>query len=110
MRRSVALFGFFVAAVAAAEEAEVEARLEEAASAAAALERVLAESRPVGEPRCPAGDCRSEEMNPSRTVQEPDGDPVADDVAPSGDGSAVGMGGVGKMHRRGPGNMGAPTP
>ena len=58
MRTSIAVVAIFVAAVAAAEEPQVEARLEEAAAAAAALERVLGERQPVGEPPCPEGDCR----------------------------------------------------
>ena len=50
----------------------MEARLEEAAAAAVALERVLDGRRPVGERRCQAGDCRPAEMNPSEMAREPE--------------------------------------
>ena len=91
---TAALFG---AAVATAEAPEVEARLEEAASAGAALERVLEERRPTGRGM-------ASRPEPSR------GERATEEAAASDGKPAMEMHGMGKMRGGGMGGMDAAPP
>lgn len=87
-----------VASVAAGEAPEVEARLEEAAFAAAVLERVLAERQPIAEPRCPEGECRPAGKDQRQSA--PQSDASRDDAVSGGEKRGGRMGGMG-MHQGG---------
>lgn len=103
MQGAIAVVAILVASVAAAEEPEVQARLEAAAAAAATLERVLGERQAAGEPRCPEGDCR-----PGRTDRRQPGrehEASRNDAASAGEQGGGGMGGMG-MHLGGMGRRG----
>ena len=103
-------FSILVASAATAEAPDVEAHLEEAAAAAVALQRVLAQRQPSAQTPCRAGDCGSGGMGRRQAIPNRAASPTNEMGVGAGRG-ADGMqaGGMGKMMEKMGGMNGMPS-